>query len=56
MWYLHFISVNVSVPVEDIDHPAIPYTKDASNAENWTVNGTGLGAFDSYWSNIPSWN
>lgn len=46
----------VTVPVEDIDHPAIPYTKDASNAQNWAVNGTGLGAFDSYWSNIPTWN
>lgn len=46
----------VTVPVEDLDHPAIPYTKDASNAENWTVNGTGLGAFDTYWSNVPSWN
>ncbi len=33
-----------------------PYTKDASNAENWDVNGTGLGAFDSNWSNRPSWN
>lgn len=31
-------------------------TKDASSAENWTVNGTGLGAFDSTWSNRPSWN
>ena len=33
-----------------------PYTKDASNAENWTVNGTNLGAFDNWWSNRPSWN
>lgn len=30
--------------------------KDASEAENWTVNGTGLGAFDTTWSNRPSWN
>ena len=30
--------------------------KDASQAEDWTVNGTGLGAFDSTWSNRPSWN
>ena len=30
--------------------------KDASYAENWTVNGTGLNAFDSTWSNRPSWN
>ena len=33
-----------------------PYTKDASNAENWTVSGTNLGAFDNWWSNRPSWN
>ena len=30
--------------------------KDASAAENWTVNGTGLNAFDNTWSNRPSWN
>lgn len=46
----------VTEPVEDVDHPAIPYTKDASNAQNWIVSGTGLSAFDSYWSYIPSWN
>ena len=32
------------------------YTKDASAAENWIVNGTGLGAFNDKWSNRPSWN
>lgn len=32
------------------------YPKDASNAENWDVNGTGLGAFDNNWNNRPSWN
>ncbi|MDT3386457.1 MAG: hypothetical protein LIR46_01615, partial [Bacteroidota bacterium] len=46
----------VTAPVEDLDNPAIPYTKDATNAANWTVSGTGLSAFDSYWSNVPSWN
>ena len=30
--------------------------KDASYSENWIVNGTGLNAFDSTWSNRPSWN
>ena len=39
-----------------IAYTANLYTKDASNAENWTVNGTGLGIFDSNWSNRPSWN
>ena len=43
-------------PVQDIDHPVVEYTKDASYAQNWTVNGTGLGAFDAYWSNTPTWN
>ena len=33
-----------------------PYTKDASHAQTWTVNGTGLGAFDNWWSNTPIWN
>lgn len=34
----------------------IPYTKDASNAENWIVNNTGLKTFDDKWSNRPTWN
>lgn len=43
--------------VDDGEHPLSVYSRDASNAENWTVNGTGLGAFPSTrWSNIPSWN
>ena len=32
------------------------YGKDATDAENWSVSGTGLGIFDSNWSNRPSWN
>lgn len=33
------------------------YSKDASNAENWTVSGTNLGIFsNNVWVNIPSWN
>lgn len=35
--------------------PATLITKDASGAENWT-SGTGRNAFDSNWSNRPSWN
>lgn len=46
----------VTDPVQDIDHPVVEYTKDASYAQNWVVNGTGLGAFDSNWSNRPTWN
>lgn len=42
--------------VQDDSHPLTVYSKDASNAQNWTVNGTGLNAFNSEWSNIPSWN
>lgn len=33
-----------------------PYTKDASHAQTWTVNGTNLQAFDNWWSNTPTWN
>ncbi len=42
--------------VQDDDHPLTVYTKDASHAETWTVNGTGLLAFNNEWTNIPSWN
>ena len=31
-------------------------TKDASSAQNWNVSGTGKNAFNSNWTNIPSWN
>ena len=46
----------ITQPVTDLDHPLVTYTKDASNAENWIVSGTNLQVFNSYWSNIPSWN
>lgn len=36
--------------------PTTEYVKDASSAQNWNVNGTGKGAFDVHWSNVPSWN
>ena len=36
--------------------PLTEYTKDASSAGTWNVNGTGIGAFNTVWSNIPSWN
>ena len=36
--------------------PLTEYTKDASSAATWNVTGTGLGAFNTIWSNIPSWN
>ena len=32
------------------------YGKDATDAENWSVSGTGLNAFDTNWSNRPTWN
>lgn len=40
----------------DADHPLTLLTKDASNASNWTVSGTNLQVFSSYWSNVPAWN
>lgn len=43
--------------VDDAEHPLSVYQRDASNAENWTVNGTNLSAFNAErWNNIPSWN
>lgn len=43
--------------VDDGDHPLSEYIRDASNASNWTVNGSNLQAFNSdRWSNIPAWN
>lgn len=43
--------------VDDQDHPLVEMTRDASNAENWIVNGTSLGVFNTTrWSNCPSWN
>ena len=41
----------------DADHPLSVYTRNAGNAENWTVNGTDLNAFSTdRWYNIPTWN
>ena len=35
----------------------VEYSKDASNASNWTVSGTNLGIFSpNVWTNIPAWN
>ena len=43
--------------IDDYDHPLVEYVHDASNAENWSVNGTGLYVFNTdVWSNAPSWN
>jgi len=43
--------------VDDGDHPLAEISRDASNASNWTVNGSNLQAFNSdRWSNIPAWN
>lgn len=36
--------------------PLTAYTKDASDASSWNVSGSGLGAFDDKWSNVPAWN
>lgn len=36
--------------------PTVLYSKDASDAQNWIVSGTGLNAFNNVWDNIPSWN
>lgn len=31
-------------------------TKDATPAQSWNVSGSGMGAFNSNWTNIPAWN
>lgn len=42
--------------VADVDNPLVQLYGDASEASNWTVTGTGKSAFNSNWTNIPSWN
>lgn len=57
VWYdVNYVKYTAG-EVDDYDHPLSVYTRDASNAENWTVNGSNLQAFSTdRWYNIPSWN
>lgn len=58
-WYYYDIDGNayMGTGIYDIEHPLVQVWKDASEAENWTVGGSGLGLFDSVeWNNLPSWN
>lgn len=57
VWYdVNYVKYTVG-EVDDGDHPLSVYTRDAGNAENWTVNGSNLQAFSTdRWYNIPSWN
>ena len=57
VWYDENGTRYTSGEVDDYDHPLVEVTRDASNAANWTVNGTGLQVFNTdRWSNIPTWN
>lgn len=47
---------NNVVTAWDEDHPITVLTKDASNASNWTVSGTGLSVFNNKWTDVPAWN
>ena len=58
-WYYYDIDGNayMGTGIYDIEHPLVQVWKDASEAENWTVGGSGLGLFDNVeWNNLPSWN
>ena len=58
-WYYYDIDGNayMGTGIYDIEHPLVQIWKDASEAENWTVGGSGLGLFDNVeWNNLPSWN
>lgn len=46
----------VNIEVQDVDHPLSYLTYNAYKARNWGVTGSGKNAFDSYWTNKPSWN
>ena len=58
-WYYYDIDGNayMGTGIYDVEHPLVQVWKDASEAENWTVGGSGLGLFDNVeWDNLPSWN
>lgn len=46
----------VNVEVQDDDNPLSYLTYNAYKSRNWGVTGSGKNAFDSYWTNKPSWN
>jgi len=57
VWYDANHTMYTVGEVDDGEHPLVEVTRDASNASNWTVNGTGLQVFNiDRWSNIPAWN
>ena len=57
VWYDVNHTMYTSGEVDDGEHPLSEYIRDASNASNWTVNGSNLQAFNyDRWSNIPAWN
>ena len=58
-WYYYDIDGNayMGTGIYDVEHPLVQVWKDASEAENWTVGGSGLALFDNVeWNNLPSWN
>lgn len=58
-WYYYDIDGNayMGTGIYDEEHPLVQIWKDASEAENWTVGGSGLAMFDNVeWDNLPSWN
>ena len=57
VWYDASRTMYTVGEVDDGDHPLSEYSRDASNASNWTVSGSNLGAFNiDKWSNTPAWN
>ena len=57
VWYDVNGTMYTSGEVDDGEHPLSEYSRDASNAANWTVNGTNLQVFNAgKWANVPSWN
>lgn len=58
-WYYYDMDGNqyMGTGIYDEDHPLVQIWKDASEAKNWTVGGSGLSMFDNVeWDNLPSWN
>ena len=58
-WYYYDIDGNgyMGTGIYDEEHPLVQIWKDASDAQNWTVGGSGLGMFNTAeWNNLPSWN
>lgn len=52
----HYVDYDGNVYVINDPSTLVPYTKDAQPLTSWNVTDTPATAFDTNWSNIPSWN